>query len=105
MGVRDHHQQSPASLNMKVLVAALLLVALAQAAVYRDHSHGFECHAVGAFPDPDCSGFHVCQMGENDGFIESFYKCEPGTMYDFQHKKCTADAFEFPTPINKPHEI
>merc|ERR1711970_14789 len=99
MGVRDHHQQSPASLNMKVLVAALLLVALAQAAVYRDHSHGFECHAVGAFPDPDCSGFHVCQMGENDGFIESFYKCEPGTMYDSNTRNV------LPMHLNAPHPL
>ncbi|CAL4111150.1 unnamed protein product [Meganyctiphanes norvegica] len=89
---------------MKLLVA-LFLVGLAQASVFRDDSHGFECHGVGAFPDPDCKGFHVCQLGDEGDFVETFYKCDEGTMYDFKHKICTAKAFECPTPINKPLEI
>merc|ERR1712179_266481 len=95
---------SSAASNMKFLVAAVLLISLAQAAVYRDDSHGFECHGVGAFPDPGCRGFHVCQMGDDGELVESFYECEDGKMYDIKHKKCTDDAFECPTPINLPHE-
>ncbi|CAL4170980.1 unnamed protein product [Meganyctiphanes norvegica] len=89
---------------MKLLVT-LFLVGLVQAAVFRDDSHGFECHAVGAFPDPDCLGFHVCQLGDEGEFVESFYECAEGTMYDFKHKKCTDKAFECPAPINKPIKI
>merc|ERR1712212_516425 len=81
---------------MKLFVALMVLVAVAQAS-------DFECHGVGAFPDTDCTGFHVCET-DGAGFLESWYPCPTGLLYDVDHKKCTAEG-NCPTAVNKPLEI
>merc|ERR1711915_789500 len=86
------------SMMKLLLVTIMVIVAVAQA-----RSNGFTCHDVGAFPDKDCTGFHVCEMN-GSGFSESWYPCPSGTLYDVVHKKCIAGGI-CPTAVNKPLEI
>merc|ERR1711874_706717 len=79
------------SMMKLLLVTLMVLVAVAQASasIQRDDSHGFTCYGVGAFPDPACTGFHVCETN-GAGFSENFYPWPTGTLYDVIHKKCIA---------------
>ncbi|CAL4126154.1 unnamed protein product, partial [Meganyctiphanes norvegica] len=85
------------------VVAAVAVEAAQGAAAQRDDSHGFKCYGVGAFPDQDCKGFHLCQL-RGDTYVDSFFPCPEGTHYDVIHKTCNAGG-DCPTAINKPLEL
>merc|ERR1711915_47339 len=98
----QHLPQLSSSIS-SAMMKLLLVTLMAMVAVAQARSNGFTCHGVGAFPDKDCTGFHVCEMN-GSGFSESWYPCPSGTLYDVVHKKCITGGI-CPTAVNKPLEI